>query len=113
MIDLLQFIADRAPFLIGAAVACLVLYRFRVRADKVVDVVVDGLAANAQRHALAYALAAGYATLASLQALGEWATAMHWELAAGACKVLQPGLASLLAFANRNGFAGKPPAPSP
>lgn len=101
MNSLLEAIAPNAPYLIGIALAYLVIYKFTEQTRKVTDAIISGLQANAQRYAFAWAIGFGYAVLASLQSLSDEAAKMGWETVAVIAKVLQPGLTAGLLFANK------------
>lgn len=98
---LLQVLADNAPYLIGIALAYLVVYKFTEQTKKVTDAIVAGLQANAQKYAFAWAIGCGYALLASLQSLADEAAKMGWVTIAVVAKVVQPGLTAGLLFANK------------
>lgn len=101
MNELLEALAPKAPFLIGIVLAFLVVYKFAEQTKRVTDAILNGLQANAQRYAFAWAIGCGYAVLASLQSLADEATRMGWVWIAVAAKVIQPGLTAGLLFANK------------
>lgn len=59
------------------------------------------LRVQAQRYAMAWALATMYAAAASLQALGEVAASLHWVYVAAFAKVTQPAVVAIIAFVNK------------
>lgn len=104
------------PYVLGLVALLLfgvVAWIVRSELGPIFTGIVSGLTAHATKNATGYALGALMALLASLDALGDVATANQWPLIAAACKVLQPGIAAIVAAAMRsqNG-AGKDPGKS-
>jgi histidine ammonia-lyase len=116
---------DVAPFAWPLVVALVLLYLLHKVSNEVQPIVVNvvnGLAKQASSNALGYGLAIGYGLSASLQAAAEQATALHWLILAAACKVVNPFIVAMLAYAAKNSFsptsalntpAPAAPAPSP
>lgn len=98
--DLTQFVWPLAAIV----VALFVLRKVGDDLRPIANNVVNGLAKNAQQHALGYAMALLLATLGSLQALAEVAAEFHWVYVGAFAKVMQPGLAAIV------GYVIKPPA---
>lgn len=102
-----------SPLATPLAIVLLGLLFLR-RADAVVQPivvnVVNGLAKQAGSNALTYGLAIGYGLSASLQALADQATILHWLVIAAAAKVCGPFVTAMLAFAAKNSLSepGKP-----
>ncbi len=100
------------------AILLIGLLVFR-RADAVVQPivvnVVNGLAKQASTNALTYGLMIGYGLSASLQALADQATILHWLVIAALAKVCSPFITAMLAFAAKNDLGGsaKSVTPSP
>lgn len=110
-----ETISDIAPFawpLIIVLILLVILRKIESTVNPIIVGVVGGLASQAQKNALGYGLAIGYGLSASLQALAEQATILHWVIIAAMAKVLNPFIVAMLAYAANNEIAKKgPPAP--
>lgn len=106
-----------APFAwssIGILIAVLVLKQVRNDIRPIFIAMVDPLKKQAQTNATAWAVGLMLGVLSSLGALTEVATQMHWIYVAIACKVLGPGLATIVALIKQSPVEPPaPPAPSP
>ena len=111
-----DYITETAPFAAPLFVALILLFILR-RADAVVQPivvnVVTGIAKQAQSNALAYGLAIGYGLSASLQALAEQATILHWLVIAAFAKVANPFIVAMLAYAAKSNIGEKQPNQNP
>lgn len=84
---------------LSALLVCLfVLRQLRDDVKPIFTNIINGVAKNAQMNAMTYAMALMLGTLSSLQALTEVATQLGWLYVAAAAKVLQPGLAAVVAL---------------
>lgn len=113
MVGCMETLVDVAPFAWPLVVALVLLYLLNKVSHQVQPIivgVVSGLAKQANSNALAYGLAIGYGLSASLQALAEQATLLHWPIIAAIAKIANPFIVAMLAFA-ANGFT--PTAPKP
>lgn len=82
-------------------VSLFILRQVRDEIKPIMAGVVSGLATNAKQYYLMYAMAAIYASAASLQALGEVATQFGWIYVAAGAKVLQPGIVAVIAYVTK------------
>ncbi len=95
---------DLLPFVWPMSFVLITLFLMRKVGNDIQPVmrgVVDGVAKNAKQYALMYAMAAIYASAASLQALGEVATSFGWVYVAAIAKVLQPGIVAVIAYVTK------------
>lgn len=95
--------------LVGLLVGLLVLKQVKDDVRPIFLGMVGPLAKQAQSNATAWAVGIMLGVLSSLGALTEVATTMHWVYVAIACKVLGPGLATIVALIKQSPVA--PPAP--
>lgn len=91
-------------------IALFILRQFRENVQPIVNGMVQTLAKQSTSNAVAWAVGLMMGTLASLQALGEVAQQMHWYYLAAFAKVLQPGLAGIVAYIMASPTQ-KPPSP--
>ncbi len=84
-------------------VVLVLLHKIREEFNPIFRVVLGGVAQNAQKNSMQYAMAFMLATLASLQALADVARNLEWKYVEAACQILQPGLTAIV------GFVLKPP----
>lgn len=89
-------------------VALIILKRAREDVRPIFIKMRDSLTAQAGKYAMLWAFALLTATLASLQALQEVAQQMQWVYVAAAAKIMQPGLAVLVAYGRQNSTTEKP-----
>lgn len=83
------------------------IIRLRKEMQPIFVNVVSGVAQKAQTNAVACAIAMGFGLSASLEALSDQATIMHWLVIAALCKVANPFIVAVLAYATQNGFVKK------
>lgn len=102
MTDWPQILADNSPMMLVIVLVFLVVYRLGEQVKKLADTVISSLNVNAQKYAASWAMGFLYATAASLQAMAEVATTLHWAYAAAAAKVLQPGVVAIIAYMNKS-----------
>lgn len=91
--------------LAGVLVVLFIFRQFREDIDPIMKNMITTLAGQAPRYAIIWSFALLTATLASLQALQEVAQQMHWVYIGALAKIMQPGLAVLVAYGR--------PAPAP
>lgn len=96
--------------LIIVLILLVILRKIENTVNPIIAGVVSGMAVQAQKNALGYGLAIGYGLSASLQALAEQATILHWVIIAAMAKVLNPFIVAMLAYAANNEIAKKAPA---
>lgn len=111
----MDILLDLAPFawpLVVVLLLLVILRKIESTVNPVIVGVVNGLAKQANSNALAYGLAIGYGLSASLQALAEQATILHWLIVAAMAKVLNPFIVAMLAFAAKNTIGDAPPKPT-
>lgn len=90
----------------------IVLFGLRQLRDDINPIakgMITTLAGQAPRYAIIWAFALLTATLASLQELQDVATALHWVYIAATAKILQPGLAVLVAYGRPSSTPPPPP----
>lgn len=107
-----ELLAALRPYALGLVVIVIlgvVGWIVRRELGPMVTAIIGGLTKHATTNATGYALGAMMALLASLDALGDVATANQWPLLAAACKVLQPGIAAIVAAAMRQNGPPKDP----
>lgn len=100
-------------------VSLVVLRQLRDQVAPIFRGMVSSLTVQSSRYAMAWTFAALTATLAALQSLQEVCQQMHWVYIGAAAKVLQPGLAVLVAYGRAqptngtNGTPGSTPSTAP
>jgi len=109
-VDYLQKIWPFIPLLLAVFLFWLAV-RIRNDVQPIVVNVINGVARQAGTNAVPCAIAIGFGLSASLEALAEQATALHWLLIAAGCKVVQPFIVAVLAYATQNGFVKKDGSP--
>lgn len=105
-VDYLQQIWPFIPLLL-AVFLFWAAYSIRRDVQPIMVNVIGGVAKSAGTNAVACAIAIGFGLSASLEALSEQATALHWLLIAAFCKVANPFIVAVLAYATQNGFVKK------
>lgn len=105
-VDYLQQIWPFIPLLL-AVFLFWGAYSIRRDVQPIMVNVIGGVAKSAGTNAVACAIAIGFGLSASLEALAEQATALHWLLIAAFCKVANPFIVAVLAYATQNGFVKK------
>lgn len=91
-------------------VAFLVLKQVKDDVRPIFTAMMGPITKQAQTNAIAWALGMALGVLSSLSALTEVAQTMHWVYVAIACKVLGPGLATIVALVKQSPVAPTPPA---
>ncbi len=91
-------------------IALILLRQLRDEVRPIFSGMIGTLAKQSSSNAVAWAVGIMMGTLASLQALGEVAQQLHWIYVAAFAKVLQPGLAGIVAYIMASP-AQKPPTP--
>jgi hypothetical protein len=103
LIDLLvEFLVPNIWPLCFLLVAFTILRQLRDDVRPIFSGMVGALATQSQKNALAWAMAMMLGTVASLQAVVEVATQMHWVYVGAMAKVLQPGLAAIIAYVSKS-----------
>lgn len=95
--------------LIGLLIALLVLKQVKDDVRPIFLAMVNPLARQAQTNATAWAVGMMLAVLSSMGALTEVATQMGWTYVAIACKVIGPGLATIVALIKQSPIQQTPP----
>lgn len=103
LVEYLPYLLPLGP-LITILFVFVVYLNLRRDLQPIVVSVVGGVAKQAQTNAVACALAFGFGLSASLEALSDQATVLHWVVVAALCKVLNPFIVAVLAYATQNGF---------
>lgn len=106
MTDLLDFLAEffganiwPLSFLL---VAFVILRQVGDEVSPIFKGITAALASQSKQNALAWAMAMMLGTVASLQAVVEVAAQMHWVYVGAFAKVLQPGLAAIIAYITKS-----------
>lgn len=94
-------------------VAFLILKQVKDDVRPIFTAMMGPITKQAQTNAIAWALGMALGVLSSLSALTEVAQQMHWVYVAIACKVLGPGLATIVALVKQSPVAPTPPSSSP
>lgn len=89
-------------------VALLILKQVKDDVRPIFIGMIGPLAKQAQTNAVAWTIGIMLGVLSSLGALTEVATTMHWVYVAIACKVLGPGLATIVALVKQSPVASAP-----
>lgn len=110
--DTLLDIAPLAWPLVVLLLLLVILRKIESTVNPIVVKVVSGLANQAGSNALTYGLMIGYGLSASLSALADQATILHWYVVAALAKVVNPCIVAMLAFAAKNSL-GDAPKPTP
>ncbi len=99
--------------LIGLLIALLILKQVKDEIKPIFQSMVDPLRKQASTNAIAWATGIMLGVLSSLGALVEVAAQMHWVYVGIACKVLGPGLATIVALVKQSPVEPTKPAGSP
>lgn len=102
LLTILQIVEDDVWPLSFLLVSLVVLRQLRDDLRPIATGVINGVAAQSSRNALAWAFGLMIATLGSLNALVEVAEKMHWIYLAAFAKVLQPGLAAVIGYVTKS-----------
>lgn len=99
--------------LIGLLVSLLILKQVKDDVRPIFIAMVGPLAKQAQTNATAWAVGLMLAVLSSMGALTEVATQMGWIYVSIVCKVLGPGLATIVALIKQSPVVPEPPKSTP
>ena len=91
-------------------ISLLILRQLRDDVRPIFTGMVSALASQSQKNAMAWAIGMMLGTVASLQAVVEVAQQMHWLYIGALAKVMQPGLAAIIAYVTKSPIG---PAPQP
>lgn len=97
--------------LLTLLIALLLLKQIKDDIRPIFQAMVGPLTRQAQTNAIAWTIGIMLGVLSSLGALTEVAAQMHWVYVAIACKVLGPGLATIVALVKQAPTAAAAPAP--
>lgn len=98
--------------LIGLLIALLILKQVKDDVRPIFIAMVGPLAKQAQTNATAWVVGMMLAVLSSMGALAEVALQMGWIYVSIACKVLGPGLATIVALVKQSPIPPQPTAPT-
>lgn len=114
---IVELLAANVWPLVGLLFGFLILKQVKDDVRPIFSAMVGPLAKQAQTNAIAWTIGIMLGVLSSLGALTEVATTMHWVYVAIACKVLGPGLATIVALVKQSPVPpapiAAPPAPLP
>lgn len=99
--------------LVFLLIALIILKQVKDEVKPIFTGMVSSLATQSKVNAMQWALGMMLGTVASLQAVVEVATQMHWVYIGALAKVLQPGMAAVIAFVTKSPSESKPKPTNP
>lgn len=107
-LDSIEIVQPMAVPLSIVFIGLVILRELRQELRPIFVGMIGGLAEQSKSNAVVYGLCVCYFAAASLQAAADEFKALHWVVLAGFCKILQPGVVALLAYANSKLSPPKP-----